>query len=44
MKKLQNENKPIYENLDDYISKIQCSDDKSIFIIEQELPKKIIAI
>lgn len=44
MEKLQNENKPIYENLDDYISKIQCSDDKSIFIIEHELPKKIVAI
>jgi hypothetical protein len=44
MEKLQNENKPSYENLDEYITNIQCSDDKSIFTLEEELPKKIVAI
>ena len=44
MEKLQKQNRPSFENLNEYISNIDCSDDKSIFINPYEIPTKIVAI
>jgi hypothetical protein len=44
MLKLRSENKLIPENLDKYIESIHCFDDNAIFINEDEIPKKIVAV
>jgi hypothetical protein len=44
MELLQKENRPSFENLNEYITNINCIDNKSIFINQDEIPKKIVAI
>lgn len=44
MLKLRYENKLSPENLDEYIENIPCFDDKAIFINEDEIPKRIVAV
>ena len=44
MLKLRYENKLSPENLDKYIESIPCFDDKAIFINEDEIPKRIVAV
>ena len=39
MELLQNENRPSFVNLNEYITNINCSDNKSIFINQDKIPK-----